>query len=46
MIKYCPHRSGNEGQVPSTQENEAVGREARTIPKICAVLEEHQVDHQ
>ena len=45
LIKYRPHRSGNEGQVHNTQEVENVGQEVRTIPKICAVLEDHQAGH-
>ena len=35
----------NEVQVPSTQEDETVGQEARIIPKICAMLEYHQEGH-
>ena len=27
MIKYCPHRNGNEGQIQSTQGVETVGQE-------------------
>ena len=41
----CPLENGKEGQVHSTQEDETVGQEAWTIPKICAVLEDHQVGH-
>ena len=42
----CPLENRNEGQVPSTQEDETMGQEAGIIPKICAVLEDHQADHQ
>ena len=41
----CPLENKNEGQVPSTQEAETVGQEAGIIPKICAMLEDHQVGH-
>ena len=45
MRGNCPLENGNEGKVPSTQEVENVGQDAWTIPKICAVLEDHQEGH-
>ena len=45
LRRNCPLENKNEGQVPSTQEAKTVGQEAGTIPKICAVLEDHQVGH-
>ena len=46
LIKYCPHQSRNEGQVPNTEGPETVDQEEGTNPKICVVLEDHQEDHQ
>ena len=37
LRRYC--------QLPSTQEAETVGQEPWIIPKICAVLEDHQEGH-
>ena len=45
MYRNCLPQNRNEGQVPSTQEAKNMGQEARTIPKICAVLEDHQEVH-
>ena len=42
LRRNCPLENGNEGQVPNTQEAETMGEEARTIPNICVVLEDHQ----
>ena len=46
LCMNCPLENGDEGQVHRTQEDETVGQEAGTIPKICAVLEDHQAYHQ
>ena len=45
LRRNCPLENRNEGQVPSTQEAETVGQESGIIPKICAVLEDHQECH-
>ena len=45
LRRNCPLENRNEGQVPNTQEDEIVGQEAGIIPKICAVLEDHQAGH-
>ena len=45
MRKNCALANRNEGQIPSTQEAETMGQESGIIPKICAVLEDHQEGH-
>ena len=42
---YFPLENRKEGQVPSTQEAKIVGQETGIIPKICALLEDHQEGH-
>eukprot|EP00253_Pinus_taeda_P031631 PITA_31631 len=44
-IKNCPHRKGND-QVSQVYEASIVGDVARSIPRINAALEDHQVDYQ
>ena len=46
LIKYCPHRNGNDSQVHNTQGADTVGHEAGTIPRICASLKDRQEGHQ
>ena len=45
LHKNCPLVNKKEGQAPSTQETETVGQEARIIPKIYAMLEDHREGH-
>ena len=45
LRRNCPLENRNEGKSPSTQEVETVGQESGTIPKICAMLEDHQEGH-
>ena len=46
MHRKCLHEKGNVRKVHSIQEAETVGQVARTVPRIYAVLEDRQPDHQ
>ena len=46
MRRNYPHENGNVRKVHNIQGVEAAGQVARNIPRIYAVLKDHQEDHQ